>query len=74
MVPPYSLSMYAVCATASRFYTVKPNLYQKAHGFAREAAALALVDGSTGVDICQAYLILAVYPIPKKKFVDDRSW
>ncbi|KAJ7905417.1 fungal-specific transcription factor domain-containing protein [Mycena olivaceomarginata] len=63
-----------ICATASRFYTLKPDLYPKAHAFARDAAAKALIDGSTGVDICQAYLILAVYPIPKKKFADDRSW
>ncbi|KAJ6547487.1 fungal-specific transcription factor domain-containing protein [Mycena capillaripes] len=63
-----------ICATASRFYTLKPNLYSKAHAFARDAAAVALIDGSIGVDICQAYLILAVYPMPKRKFVDDRSW
>ncbi|KAJ6596817.1 fungal-specific transcription factor domain-containing protein [Mycena vulgaris] len=63
-----------ICATASRFYTLRPDLYPKAHGFARDAASAALIGGSTGVDICQAYLILAVYPIPKKKFVDDRSW
>jgi hypothetical protein len=49
-------------------------LYRQAHAFARDAAAMALIDGSTGVDICQAYLILAVYPMPKKKFADDRSW
>ncbi|KAJ7940711.1 fungal-specific transcription factor domain-containing protein [Mycena leptocephala] len=63
-----------ICATASRFYTLRPNLYRQAHAFARDAAAMALIDGSTGVDICQAYLILAVYPMPKKKFADDRSW
>ncbi|KAJ7156049.1 fungal-specific transcription factor domain-containing protein [Mycena crocata] len=63
-----------ICATASRFYTLRPNLYSKAHPFAIDASAVALIDGFTSVDICQAYLILAVYPIPKKKFVDDRSW
>ncbi|KAF8212315.1 hypothetical protein K438DRAFT_1566839 [Mycena galopus ATCC 62051] len=63
-----------ICATASRFYTLKPNLYPSAHAFAREAAASALIDGSNGVDICQAYLILGVYPVPQKKFADDRSW
>ncbi|KAJ7046707.1 hypothetical protein C8F04DRAFT_206845 [Mycena alexandri] len=63
-----------VCATASRFYALNPNLYPMAHAFARDAAAATLVDGSIGVDICQAYLILAVYPVPKKKFADDRSW
>ncbi|KAJ7740684.1 fungal-specific transcription factor domain-containing protein [Mycena maculata] len=63
-----------ICATASRLYTLRPKLYPMAHAFARDAAGVALTDGSMGVDICQAYLILAVYPVPKKKFVDDRSW
>ncbi|KAJ7774748.1 fungal-specific transcription factor domain-containing protein [Mycena metata] len=63
-----------ICATASRFYTRNPNLYPIAHAFARDAAAAALIDGSIGLDICQAYLILGVYPVPKKKFADDRSW
>ncbi|KAK7014927.1 rab-GAP TBC domain-containing protein [Favolaschia claudopus] len=66
-----------ICATAARFYTLRPNLYHQAHAFAREAAARALIDASIGVDVCQAYLILAVYPMPKQKrskFADDRSW
>ncbi|KAJ7632544.1 fungal-specific transcription factor domain-containing protein [Roridomyces roridus] len=63
-----------ICTAASRFYTAKPNLYLVAHGLALEAAAVALIHGSIGLDICQAYLILAVYPLPRKKFADDRSW
>ncbi|KAJ6630715.1 fungal-specific transcription factor domain-containing protein [Mycena sp. CBHHK59/15] len=63
-----------ICATASRFYTLRPSLYQTAHSLARDAAAKALIDGSRSVDVCQAYLLLGVYPVPKKKFVDDRSW
>ncbi|KAJ7063223.1 fungal-specific transcription factor domain-containing protein [Mycena amicta] len=63
-----------ICATASRFYNLRPGLYSKAHDLARDAAATSLIDGSIGVDVCQAYLILAVYPTPKKKWADDRSW
>ncbi|KAJ7064990.1 hypothetical protein C8F01DRAFT_1021784 [Mycena amicta] len=63
-----------ICATASRFSNLRPGLYSKAHDFARDAAATSLIDGSIGVDVCQAYLILAVYPTPKKKWADDRTW
>jgi len=41
---------------------------------ARDAAGKALVEGYHGVDVCQAYLILALYPVPKKKWEEDRSW
>lgn len=63
-----------VCAVASRYHRSRPNVYQLAHGFAQEAAAKSLVDNSKSVDICQALLILAVYPLPKKKWCEDRSW
>jgi hypothetical protein len=42
--------------------------------FARDAAGKGLVEGKQSVDMCQAYLIMAVYPVPKKKWVEDRSW
>ncbi|PFH54414.1 hypothetical protein AMATHDRAFT_53408 [Amanita thiersii Skay4041] len=63
-----------ICAVASRHYTTRPGLYHLAMTFARDAAGRALVDGSKSVEICQAYLLLAVYPVPKKKWTDDRSW
>ncbi|KAF5391352.1 hypothetical protein D9757_002023 [Collybiopsis confluens] len=63
-----------ICSTASRYCPSKPGLYSLAKDFAREAAGKALVDGSKSVDICQAYLLLGVYPSPKKKWAEDRSW
>ena len=42
--------------------------------FANDAAGKALVQGAKSVGACQAYLLMAVYPKPKKKWVDDRSW
>ena len=42
--------------------------------FARDAASQALIDPVKDVDTCQAFLILAVFPVPKKKWVEDRSW
>ncbi|KAL0572941.1 hypothetical protein V5O48_009031 [Marasmius crinis-equi] len=63
-----------ICAIASRYYTSKPGLYLIAQEFARDAAGKALIGGQKSVDICQAYLLLGVYPVPKKKWAEDRSW
>jgi len=49
-------------------------MYLLAMDFARDAAGRALIDGSKSVDVCQAYLLMAVYPVPKKKWAEDRSW
>lgn len=65
---------WAVCALASRFITHKPALYSLTMKFARDAAGKALVDGLVSIDVCQAYLLMAVYPRPGKKWDKDRSW
>ncbi|KAJ3979226.1 hypothetical protein F5890DRAFT_1003826, partial [Lentinula detonsa] len=62
------------CATASRHCTSKAGLYSLARDFARDAAGKALVDGVKKIYICQPYLLLGVYPSPKKKWAEDRSW
>ncbi|KAF9480102.1 hypothetical protein BDN70DRAFT_905913 [Pholiota conissans] len=63
-----------LCAVASRYYTSRPGLYPLAMEFARDLAGQGLVEGHRSVDVCQAYLIMAVYPMPKKRWVEDRSW
>ncbi|KAK0210684.1 fungal-specific transcription factor domain-containing protein, partial [Desarmillaria ectypa] len=63
-----------ICATASRYYHLQPELYYLAQDFARDAAGKSLVDGTKSVDICQAYLIMAVYAAPRKKWEEDRRW
>lgn len=63
-----------VCAIASRYYRGRSNLYPLAMNFAKDAAGKALTESAKRVDIVQAYLLLAVYPVPKKKWSDDRSW
>jgi len=63
-----------ICAVSSRYYEERPGLYLMAMNFARDAAGRALIDGSKSVDVCQAYLLMAVYPVPKKKWAEDRSW
>ncbi|KAF8902075.1 hypothetical protein CPB84DRAFT_1746799 [Gymnopilus junonius] len=63
-----------ICAVASRYYTARPNLYSLAMEFARDCAGKGLVEGVRSVEVCQAYLIMAMYPEPKKKWAEDRSW
>ncbi|KAF8654088.1 hypothetical protein AX16_003621 [Volvariella volvacea WC 439] len=63
-----------ICSIASRYYDQRPGLYDIAKDFARDAAGRALIDGSKSVEVCQAYLLMGVYPVPKKKWAEDRSW
>ncbi|KAJ3521872.1 hypothetical protein NMY22_g12132 [Coprinellus aureogranulatus] len=63
-----------VCAISSRHYVSRPGVYPLAMDFARDAAGKGLVEGRQNVDSCQAYLLLAVYPVPKRKWVEDKSW
>ena len=63
-----------VCAISSRHLGRRPELYSLAMDLARDATSRAFFDGGKSIDICQAYLLMAVYPVPKKKWLEDRSW
>ncbi|KAF4614734.1 hypothetical protein D9613_003000 [Agrocybe pediades] len=63
-----------ICAVASRYYSARPKLYTLAMEFARDCAGKGLIEGHRSIDVCQAYLIMAVYPVPKKRWAEDKSW
>ena len=42
--------------------------------YARLAAGTALIGGQKNVESVHAYILLALYPVPAKKWEDDRSW
>ncbi|KAG8945173.1 hypothetical protein FRC04_001152 [Tulasnella sp. 424] len=63
-----------ICAVASRYYTEKPHIYSVAMHYAKTAAAMALVEGIKSVETAQAYIIMSVYPIPARRWEEDRSW
>ncbi len=63
-----------ICAVTSRYYKEKPYVYSVAMHYARVAAAMALVEGSKSVEICQAYIIMSVYPLPARRWEEDRAW
>ncbi|KAJ7774694.1 hypothetical protein B0H14DRAFT_2964685 [Mycena olivaceomarginata] len=63
-----------VCALASKFCTERPELYPQAMHFAQMAAGTALIGGQKRVDLVQAYLLMATYPVPSRRWDEDRGW
>ncbi|KAI0784236.1 hypothetical protein C8Q75DRAFT_736365 [Abortiporus biennis] len=63
-----------ICAISSRYYMARPDLYQAAMRYARLAAGTALISGRKTVEAVQAYILLALYPMPCHRWEDDRTW
>lgn len=63
-----------VVACAARHYHRRPGLWALAMDIARDLAAEALIMGPVDVETVQSLLVLAVYPVPKKKWLEDKSW
>ncbi|OJA09448.1 hypothetical protein AZE42_02630 [Rhizopogon vesiculosus] len=63
-----------LCAVASRFYTERPGLYAEVMRYAQLAAGTALITGPKNEEMCVAYLLLQLYPVPSRRWEEDRSW
>lgn len=63
-----------ICAISSRFYFQRPELYSQLMHYALQAAGWALINGAKNVEMCAAYILLSLYPEPKKKWEDQRGW
>lgn len=63
-----------ICAIASRFYPARPELYQQAMHYAQLAAGNALIGGQKNVEMCIAFILLSLYPVPFKRWEDSRSY
>ncbi|KAI5994267.1 hypothetical protein F5J12DRAFT_857405 [Pisolithus orientalis] len=63
-----------VCATASRFDTKRPELYGQLMQYAQLAAGTALISGPKNEEMCAAYMIMQLYPVPSKHWEEDRGW
>jgi hypothetical protein len=60
---------------ASRFYRERPELHSIAVHFAKTSAASTLVEGRKSIELCQAYLLLAIWSSGSTKtFEEDRGW
>ncbi|KAI0031195.1 hypothetical protein K488DRAFT_12737, partial [Vararia minispora EC-137] len=63
-----------ICAIASRYDTERPDLYSTAISVARRAAADMFIGGAKRVEIVQAYILLSLYPVPARRWEDDRCY
>lgn len=63
-----------ICAIASRFYTVRPGIYTQAMRCAQLAAGTALTSCPKNVELCQAFILLSLYPVPAKRWEDERGY
>ncbi|EPQ52642.1 hypothetical protein GLOTRDRAFT_79762 [Gloeophyllum trabeum ATCC 11539] len=63
-----------ICAIASRFYPERPDLYPMAMEYARCAAGDALTRGQKNVEMVQGFILMSLYPVPTRRWEDDRSW
>jgi hypothetical protein len=68
------LIFWLVCAIASRYFSEKPDLYGDLMHYAQLAAGTALIGGQKTVEVCQAYILLSLYPVPAHRWEDNRSW
>lgn len=42
--------------------------------FAQLAAGTALISGHKCVELCQGYILLSLYPVPAKRWEEERGW
>ncbi|TDL22812.1 hypothetical protein BD410DRAFT_788152 [Rickenella mellea] len=63
-----------ICAIASRYDKSRPALYEQLMDVAQLAAGTALISGPKNVEFVSAYILLSLYPVPMRKWEDDRTW
>ncbi|KAF9223844.1 hypothetical protein BS17DRAFT_121764 [Gyrodon lividus] len=63
-----------ICGVASRFYTPRPDLYGQLMHYAQLAAGTALISGTKNEEMSAAYLLMQLYPVPAKRWDEERSW
>ncbi|KAI0915948.1 hypothetical protein AcV5_003413 [Taiwanofungus camphoratus] len=63
-----------ICAFASRWWTHRPRLHRLAVELGLEAAKEILRDGPKNIEACQAYMLITVFPLQKKRLCHDRRW
>ncbi|KXN91714.1 Protein priB [Leucoagaricus sp. SymC.cos] len=63
-----------ICAVASRFFEGRSDLYPQLMHYAQLAAGTALISGIKNVDMCAAYILLSLYPVPTRRMTEQRSW
>ncbi|EIN11967.1 hypothetical protein PUNSTDRAFT_99325 [Punctularia strigosozonata HHB-11173 SS5] len=63
-----------ICAVTCRYIPRLSSRYPLAMHFAKNEAANALLYGFKSVELAQAFLIMALYSTPAKRWEEDRGW
>lgn len=64
-----------ICALAARYYTKRPELHSSLSAYAKRLSFEVPSRGYKSVEVCQAYLLLAMWTLgPEKTFEQDRTW
>ncbi|KAG9314918.1 hypothetical protein JVU11DRAFT_4026 [Chiua virens] len=63
-----------MCGVASRFYQSRPQFYQQLMQYGQLAAGTALISGTKNEEMIAAYLLMQLYPVPAKRWDEERSW
>lgn len=66
--------LHVVCAVASRYHPNRPGLYEELTTYAQLAAGTALISGPKTVETVSAYILLSLYPVPMRRWEEDRTW
>lgn len=66
--------MRAVVTIAARFYTARPDAYVRLMEVTKRAAGEAMVRLAKSIEHCQAFILLASYPAPDRKYSENRNW
>lgn len=63
-----------VCAITSRFDEEKKKIYGVAMHYAKNECADALMHGPKSIGLAQAFMLLAMYHNPAKRFEEERGY
>lgn len=59
---------------ASRFYTTRPDAYVRLMDITKKMAGDAMMNMAKSIEHCQAFILLASYPAPDRKYSENRNW
>jgi hypothetical protein len=65
---------FPVCAITCRYIPRLSHIYPLAMHFAKNEAATALLHGMKTVELAQAFIMMALYSSPAKRWEEDRGW
>ncbi|KZV87959.1 hypothetical protein EXIGLDRAFT_192404 [Exidia glandulosa HHB12029] len=69
---PFLLTV--IVTIASRFYTTRPDAYVRLMDITKKMAGDAMMNMAKSIEHCQAFILLASYPAPDRKYSENRNW